>query len=90
MRWAPVLMLAAACGAACGSAAPAVGRERGACRTDGTCDPGLQCLSKVCVELTGERCQQVGERAGALYTEAGRTRPLLAAALGSMPARIAT
>lgn len=73
-----------------GAAAPAVGRERGACRDDGTCDPGLQCLSKVCVELAGERCEQVGQRAAALLAEAVRHRPLLAAALGAMPARIAT
>ncbi len=84
-RWLPWLILSAACG----SASPGVGRERGACRTDGTCDPGLQCLSRVCVEVVGERCQQVGQRAAALVTEATRRRPLLAAALGEMPARIA-
>jgi hypothetical protein len=75
--------------AACGSAGPAVGRERGPCRADETCEPGLQCLSKVCVEVAGERCEQVGERARSLLVAEARTRPLLAAALGDMPARIA-
>ncbi len=32
--------------------APA-GTERGACRTDGTCDSGLSCLSDVCVNAGG-------------------------------------
>ncbi len=76
--------------AACGGGGPGVARERGPCRADGTCDPGLQCLSRVCVEVVGERCEQVGRRAAALLAEEVRTRPLLAAALGTMPARIAS
>lgn len=73
----------------CGTSVPGVGRERGRCRSDGTCGPGLQCLSAVCVEVAGERCQQVGQRARDLLLEAVRTRPLLGAAVGAMPERIA-
>lgn len=32
-----------------GCGGPAAGTERGPCRSDGTCDPGLVCLSSVCV-----------------------------------------
>lgn len=78
--------MATACG---GGAKGEQGRERGPCRSDGTCDPGLQCLSKVCVEAQGERCAQVGARVEALLAEEARTKPLLGAALGSMPARVA-
>ena len=36
-------------GKANGSAAPVVGQERGDCRPDRSCDPGLTCLSNLCV-----------------------------------------
>lgn len=39
--------LAAACDGSPDKAAP--GTERGECRADGTCDPGLACLSDLCV-----------------------------------------
>ncbi len=73
----------------CGASAPTIGAERGPCRADGGCDPGLQCLSQVCVERAGAGCGQVGERAGGLLTDTLPRRPLLAALLGGAPRQVA-
>jgi hypothetical protein len=37
------------------------GTERSDCRPDGTCDPGLSCLSKRCVKPPPANCQAVAE-----------------------------
>jgi hypothetical protein len=39
----------------------AAGQERGACRPDRGCDPGLTCLSELCVRTPGADCAKVGE-----------------------------
>lgn len=38
-----------------------LGTERSDCRPDGTCDPGLLCLSKLCVEPPPADCRAVAE-----------------------------
>ncbi len=39
----------------------AVGAERGDCRPDKTCDPGLMCLSNLCVKPPPADCKDVAE-----------------------------
>lgn len=59
-----MLLLAAACQKEAASTAPvraALGKERGDCRPDKTCDPGLMCLSNLCVRPPPADCQQVAD-----------------------------
>lgn len=42
-------------------AGPVAGAERGACRADRGCDPGLTCLSDLCVRPPAADCAKVGE-----------------------------
>ncbi len=44
-----------------GGASPPVGQERGRCRADRACDPGLTCLSDLCVRPPGADCPKVGD-----------------------------
>lgn len=39
----------------------ALGKERNDCRADKTCDPGLLCLSNLCVKPPAADCTKVGE-----------------------------
>jgi hypothetical protein len=61
------IVVALVCGAALGCQRTAsdtspklvAGQERGACRTDQTCDPGLWCLSDLCVRPPQANCTAV-------------------------------
>lgn len=44
-----------------GADRPALGRERADCRPDKTCDPGLMCLSNLCVRPPPADCTAVAE-----------------------------
>ena len=44
-----------------GPVGPVAGAERGACRADRGCDPGLTCLSDLCVRPPAADCAKVGE-----------------------------
>jgi hypothetical protein len=44
-----------------GSNRPALGKERGDCKADKVCDPGLMCLSNLCVRPPPADCNAVGE-----------------------------
>lgn len=41
---------------------PPAGQERGDCRPDGACDPGLLCLSNLCVRPPPADCKKVAEQ----------------------------
>lgn len=60
-----VLLLAAGCqkdaSAPNGPVRPALGKERGDCKPDKSCDPGLLCLSNLCVRPPPADCQQVAD-----------------------------
>lgn len=60
-----VLLLAAGCqkdaSAPTGPVRPALGKERGDCKPDKSCDPGLLCLSNLCVRPPPADCQQVAD-----------------------------
>lgn len=49
----------------------AEGTERGPCRADGTCDPGLLCASAVCVRLPGGSSSGMVSSSGATSAESG-------------------
>ena len=54
------------------SAAPAgaaIGTERGDCRPDRSCDPGLVCLSNLCVKPPPADCAKVGEALGFIFLD---------------------
>jgi len=70
MTWSK-LGLVAVIGAALSAAAgckkpatpgPAAGVERGPCRPDSSCDPGLTCLSQLCVRPPPADCAKVAEQ----------------------------
>jgi hypothetical protein len=42
------------------------GQERGACRPDRTCDPGLLCLSSLCVRPPAADCKDVADQLASL------------------------
>ena len=44
-----------------GPARPALGKERGDCKPEKVCDPGLLCLSNLCVRPPPADCQQVAD-----------------------------
>lgn len=52
-----------------GSAAPTVGQERGDCRPDRSCDPGLTCLSNLCVRPPPADCAKVAEALGPIFLD---------------------
>jgi hypothetical protein len=61
-----VMLLATACqkdapASAPGPARPALGKERGDCKPEKVCDPGLLCLSNLCVRPPPADCQQVAD-----------------------------
>lgn len=56
-----IVVVCAALGAACEKRA-AEGKERGDCYGNHTCDPGLVCLSDLCVRPPPADCAKVGEK----------------------------
>lgn len=60
-----VILLATACQKEASEpgapARPALGKERGDCKPDKVCDPGLLCLSNLCVRPPPADCQQVAD-----------------------------
>jgi len=60
----------------------AVGAERGDCRSDKTCDPGLMCLSNLCVRPPPADCKDVGETLASIdlgnYAEPEERAPIVA------------
>ncbi|MBZ0232904.1 MAG: hypothetical protein K8M05_11290 [Deltaproteobacteria bacterium] len=44
------------------AAGPPAGQERGDCRPDRSCDPGLQCLSNLCVRPPPADCARIAEQ----------------------------
>jgi len=60
-----VLLAAALSTGACKKRAPAgpvAGSERGPCKPDSSCDPGLTCLSQLCVRPPPADCAKVAEQ----------------------------
>jgi hypothetical protein len=51
-----------ACNASKKASGPPAGQERGDCRADGACDPGLQCLSNLCVRPPPADCKTIAEQ----------------------------
>lgn len=53
------------------TAAPpiAIGSERGDCRPDRSCDPGLTCLSNLCVRPPPADCAKVAEALGPIFLD---------------------
>lgn len=51
-----------ACKGASQAAGPPAGQERGDCRPDRTCDPGLSCLSNLCVRPPPADCAKIAEQ----------------------------
>jgi len=56
-----VLIVLAACQRDAPAAGAAAGKERGDCRANKTCDPGLLCLSNLCVRPPPADCKAIGE-----------------------------
>src|SRR5437660_356176 len=58
------------------------GKERADCRPDKTCDPGLLCLSNLCVRPPAADCQLVAEELASLdlgnYAEPEDRAPVVA------------
>ena len=52
-----------------GAAAPQAGAERGDCRPDRSCDPGLTCLSNLCVRPPPADCAKVAEALGPIFLD---------------------
>lgn len=50
-------------------AVAAIGTERGDCRPDRSCDPGLMCLSSLCVRPPPADCAKVGEALGFIFLD---------------------
>ena len=80
-----VALVTAGCGSKSegdGSGAGTAGKERGECRPDRTCDPGLLCLSGLCVRPPPADCGQVGELLTSFdlgnYAEPEQRAPLVA------------
>lgn len=65
MRVLVVLVSSVAAFAACKqtskASGPPAGQERGDCRPDSSCDPGLTCLSNLCVRPPPADCKKVAE-----------------------------
>src|SRR5687768_2048177 len=77
-----VFALLFACGKGGSDGAAAAGTERGGCRPDRACDPGLQCMSNLCVRPPGADCKAVGEAVTSLdlgnYAEPEDRAPVVA------------
>jgi len=62
--------------------APSPGHERGDCRADKTCEPGLLCLSSLCVRPPPGDCQAVAEQLASIdlgnYAEPETRAPVVA------------
>src|SRR4051812_45288828 len=60
----------------------ALGKERADCRADKTCDPGLLCLSNLCVRPPPADCQVVADQLASLdlgnYAEPEERAPVVA------------
>jgi hypothetical protein len=67
---------------AAGAPAVAAGKERGDCRPDKGCDPGLLCLSNLCVRPPPADCQVVADQLASMdlgnYAEAEERAPVVA------------
>ncbi len=59
----------AACKRASGPSGPPAGQERGDCRPDRTCEPGLECLSNLCVRPPPADCRKVAEQVSFLLLD---------------------
>jgi hypothetical protein len=61
---------------------PALGKERGDCKTGKVCDPGLLCLSNLCVRPPPADCQVVADQLASMdlgnYAEAEERAPVVA------------
>lgn len=80
-----VILLVTACqkeAAEPAPARPALGKERGDCKPNKACEPGLMCLSNLCVRPPPADCQQVGDILASFelgnYAEAEVRDPLVA------------
>ena len=54
---------------ASGPARPLAGQERGDCRPDRSCDPGLTCLSNLCVRPPPADCGKVADALGPIFLD---------------------
>lgn len=65
-----------------GTVRVALGKERGDCKPNKVCDPGLQCLSNLCVRPPGADCQVVADGLASLdlgnYAEPETRTPVVA------------
>jgi len=65
-----------------GSSRPALGKERGDCKPDKVCDPGLMCLSNLCVRPPPADCAAVAEGLASMdlgnYAEPEERAPIVA------------
>jgi hypothetical protein len=87
-RWSAWVLLAIVSSAACQKDVPAAGSgvgagtERGDCRADKTCDPGLLCLSDLCVRPPPADCAAVAETLASLdlgnYADVEERAPVIA------------
>lgn len=61
---------------------PAAGHERGDCRSDKSCDPGLLCLSNLCVRPPPADCQPIADQLASMelgnYAEPEVRAPIVA------------
>ena len=88
MALAVVSMWAAGCskeapaGGVVGDGRPALGKERGDCKADKVCDPGLLCLSNLCVRPPPADCNLVAEGLASYdlgnYAEPEEREPIVA------------
>jgi hypothetical protein len=81
-----VLIVVAALAASSCSRAPAAGSERGPCRAGKACDPGLTCLSDVCVRPPPADCGAVAEALAAITVGNYAPRDERAKAVGDLRA----
>lgn len=70
--FAVVSILAMGAAAGCGSSSKAAGSEGGPCYGNGSCNSGLTCFSKLCVEATGTGGAAGGASGGAAGGAAGK------------------
>src|SRR4051812_45209843 len=65
-----------------GASRPALGKERGDCKPLGICDPGLMCLSNLCVRPPPADCKAIAEQLASMdlgnYAEVEQRTPLVA------------
>lgn len=63
----PLIIMSLAPLAGCREPAPPVGTERGACYGNGTCNKGLMCMSKLCVQPPPPDCAKVAKKLSYLF-----------------------